>query len=78
MSIRNKKKPKKLDLLEMSEVERYKLVKAIKENLQQKMAEAKLWQSFADTENLTINGSTVHCEESQLTKSPLKTDFLRR
>jgi Mg2+/Co2+ transporter CorB len=73
---KNKKKSKKLNLLEMSEVERYKLIKAVRENLQQKIAEAKMWQSLLDTENLTINGEIVHREETQLTELSLKTEML--
>jgi Mg2+/Co2+ transporter CorB len=75
---KNKKKSKKLNLLEMSEVERYKLIKAVRENLQQKIAEAKMWQSLLDTENLTINGEIVHREETQLTELSLKTEMLLR
>jgi len=75
---KNRNKSKKLNLLEMSEVERYKLIKAVKENLQQKIAEAKMWQSLLDTENLTINGEIVHREETQLTELSLKTEMLLR
>jgi hypothetical protein len=75
---KNKNKSKKLNLLEMSEVERYKLIRAVKENLQQKIAEAKMWQSLLDAENLTINGKVVHCEETQLTELSLKTKMLLR
>lgn len=60
MQLRSEKKSKKLDLLELSDVERIKLIRAIKEGLQQKVVEAKLWQSFAETDNLTINGKTLH------------------
>jgi hypothetical protein len=78
MGILDKKKSKKLDLLEMSEVERYKLIKAVKENLQQKIAETKLWQSFLDTDNLIINGEIVHGEEISSTELSLKAETLRR
>jgi hypothetical protein len=75
---KNRNKSKKLNLLEMSEVERYKLIRAVKENLQQKIAEAKMWQSFLDAENLTINGKIVLREETRLTKLSLKTEMLLR
>jgi len=68
MHKKNKKKPKKLDLLEMPNTERIKLIKEVKKNLQQKMAEAKLWQSLLETENLTINGKTVCKEDEQLAR----------
>jgi len=67
MGIKNKKKLKKLDLLEMSTPERIKLIKEVKENLRQKMAEVKLWQSLLKTENLTINGKIV-CKEEQISR----------
>jgi len=78
MGILDKKKSKKLDLLEMSEVERYKLIKAVRENLQQKIAETKLWQTFLDTDNLIINGEIVHGEETSLAELSLKAATLRR
>jgi hypothetical protein len=72
MGILSKNKSKKLDLLEMSDSEKFKLIKAVKENLQQKVAEVKLWQSFLDAENVTINGQNVHCEGIELTGLSLK------
>jgi hypothetical protein len=68
MGTKNKKKLKKLDLLEMPTPERIKLIKEVKENLRQKMAEAKLWQSLLEAENLTINGKTVCKEDEQLSR----------
>jgi len=62
----NKKKSKKLDLLEMSDSERVKLIKELRENLRQKVTEAKLWQALINAENLTINGENIHHEEAQL------------
>jgi len=67
MGARNKKKLKKLNLLEMPNHERIKLTKEIREKLQQRVIEAKLWQSLLEAENLTINGNVV-CESNQ----PLK------
>jgi hypothetical protein len=64
MGIRNKKKPKKLDLLEMSNHERMQLIKEVGKNLRQKIMEAKLWQSLIEAEDLTINGDVV-CNSSQ-------------
>lgn len=62
MQLRSEKKSKKLDLLELSDVERIELIRAIRESLQQKAVEAKLWQSFVEADSLTINGKTVHCD----------------
>jgi len=64
MGIKNKKKLKKLDLLEMPNPERIKLIREVREKLRQKMAEAKLWQSLLEAENLTINGNIV-CREDE-------------
>lgn len=64
MGVRNKKKFRKLNLLEMSNHERIQLIKEVKEKLQQKVMEAKLWQSLLEAENLTINGNVV-CKPNQ-------------
>jgi hypothetical protein len=77
MHLRNKNKSKKLDLLEIPDPEKYKLIKEVKENLRQKAAEAKLWQSFLDAENLTINGDRVNCEDMPLTGLSLKAELLK-
>ena len=66
MGTKNKKKLKKLDLLEMPNPERIKLIKEVREKLRQKMAEAKLWQSLFEAENLTINGNIVCREDEQI------------
>jgi hypothetical protein len=60
MGILNKKECKKLDLLAMTDSEKIRLINEIKKNLRQKVVEAKLWQSLVTSENLTINGETVH------------------
>jgi hypothetical protein len=77
MQIRNKNKPK-MDLLEMSDPEKYKVIKAVKENLQLKVAEAKRWQSLLDAENLTINGKTVQSADIKLTGLSLKAELFRK
>jgi len=66
MHLRNEKKPKKLDLLELTEVERRKVIKAIRKSLEQKVVEAKLRQSFAKAGNLTVNGKIAPCDTSPL------------
>jgi len=60
MGVRNKKKLKKLNLLDMSNHERNELIKGVREKLRQKVTEAKLWQSLLEAENLTINGNVVY------------------
>lgn len=66
MGVRNKKKLKRLNLLEMPNTERVQLIKGIKEKLQQRIVEVKLWQSLLDADNLTINGNVVYKENQQL------------
>ncbi len=60
MGARNKKKLKKLNLLEIPNPERNQLIKEIREKLRQKIMEAKLWQSLLEVEDLTINGDVVY------------------
>jgi len=52
-------KPKKVDLLKLSSSKKTRLLKKAKENLRQKLMEAEFWQSFAETERVTINGQTI-------------------
>ena len=66
-----KKKPKpkkveKVDLLELSDSEKTHFLKEAKENLKQKLVEAKFWQSLAETERITINGQKVDFEDGDL------------
>jgi hypothetical protein len=66
MGTKNKRKLKKLDLLEMSHPKRIQLIKEVRERLRQKIVEAKLWQRLLEAENLTINGNTVYKENEEL------------
>ncbi|HVP93511.1 MAG TPA: hypothetical protein VMS94_07225 [Acidobacteriota bacterium] len=66
MGVLNNKKCKKLDLMTMTDSEKIKLINEIKTNLRQKVVEAKLWQSLVASENLTINGETVHFGDNHL------------
>jgi hypothetical protein len=66
MALFKKKKSRRIDLLEMSESERIKLILEVKESLKQKAVEAKLWQSFMQADDLTINGEQVQREDVQL------------
>ncbi|MCW3993378.1 MAG: hypothetical protein NWE85_02290 [Candidatus Bathyarchaeota archaeon] len=60
MGARNKKKLKRLNLLEISNHERIQLIKEVREKLRQKTVEAKLWQSLLEAESVTINGDVVY------------------
>jgi hypothetical protein len=61
-----KSKPKKVDLLELSDSKKLRLLKEAKENLRQKLMEAKVWQSLAENERVTINGQTIDFENGDL------------
>ncbi|MEM2970930.1 MAG: hypothetical protein QW270_00700 [Candidatus Bathyarchaeia archaeon] len=58
--IKINKNKKQRDLLEMPEVERIKFIKEIREKLQNKIVEAKLWNLLFEAEDLTINGNTIY------------------
>ena len=59
-------KPKKVDLLELSNSKKTRLLKKAKEKLRQKLVEAKFWQSLAETERVTINGYKIDFENGDL------------
>jgi hypothetical protein len=60
------RKPKKVDVLKLSKSEKAHLLKEAKEKLRQKMVEARFWQSFAETERVTINGYKIDFEDDGL------------
>jgi hypothetical protein len=59
-------KTTKRDLLRMPDAERNQLIKQVREKLRAKLVEARLWQSFLEAENLTINGQTICSEDITL------------
>jgi hypothetical protein len=67
MGSRKKEKHAKINLLEISVVERSKTIEKAKESLRQKVAEAKLWHSLLALENITVNGETINCGDYKLT-----------
>lgn len=60
------KNKKSQNLLELPNPERLKLIKELREKLQQRIIEEKLWQSLLETENIFINGNTVYRMGEQL------------
>ncbi|MEM2117582.1 MAG: hypothetical protein QW386_01000 [Candidatus Bathyarchaeia archaeon] len=60
------KNKKSQNLLELPNPERLKLIKELREKLQQRIIEEKLWQSLLETENIVINGNTVYQMGEQL------------
>jgi 16S rRNA G527 N7-methylase RsmG len=59
-------KPKKVDLLELSDSKKTRFLKKAKEKLRQKLVEAKFCQSLAETERVTINGYKIDFENGDL------------
>ncbi len=68
-----RKRSKQKDLLKVSDAEKIRLLKEIEISLQQKLVEAKLWQSLLEVESLTINGNIVYRGDE-----PLSGFFIRR
>ncbi|MGC8895342.1 MAG: hypothetical protein ACP5LB_01045 [Candidatus Bathyarchaeia archaeon] len=66
MVTKNKKSQKKINLLNMSDIEKGKVLRELRQNLRQKIIEAKLWQSFINAENITINGETIQWKNIDL------------
>ena len=64
MVSRNKKK---LNLLEMPDPEKVKLIRKAREELKQRTIETKLMQSFLEAENIIINGNIVYRGNERLT-----------
>lgn len=60
------KKTIRRNLLAMSKAERNQLIKEVREKPREKLVEARLWQSFLEAENLTINGQIICSEDSSL------------
>jgi hypothetical protein len=66
MGAKNKKTQKKIDLLEMTDIERAKVIEKLKQSLRQSISEAKLWKTLLQYENITINGHVVFSGEDSL------------
>lgn len=61
-----KRKSKKINLLELSDPEKIKMIRELKQSLQQKIDEAKFWQSFVNAESVIINGETIQWKNVDL------------
>ncbi|MGB9676141.1 MAG: hypothetical protein ACPL0C_03005 [Candidatus Bathyarchaeales archaeon] len=60
------KKSKKIDLLEIPDAEKAKVIRELKQSLRQTIVEAKLWNAFLQCETVTINGQSVLSSEDSL------------
>ncbi|MCW4007765.1 MAG: hypothetical protein NWF09_03620 [Candidatus Bathyarchaeota archaeon] len=67
MSTKKKnQKPKKVNLLNLTNARRTYIIKKAKETLRQQRLEAEFWQSLAEVERLTINGCTIDFENGTI------------
>ncbi|MEM1565600.1 MAG: hypothetical protein QW510_00725 [Candidatus Bathyarchaeia archaeon] len=66
MSAKDKKTQRKIDLLELSEGERVKIIEEIKRSLQRSLSEAKLCRSLIQCNTVVVNGRVVFSAESPL------------
>jgi len=76
MATKNGKTRRKIDLLQMSDVERVKFMEKIKLSLRQSISEAKLWRTLLQYESITINGHVVFSEDGSLNGLVLQRDDL--
>ncbi|MGB9777951.1 MAG: hypothetical protein ACPLW8_00980 [Candidatus Bathyarchaeales archaeon] len=60
------KNSKKIDISKIPQKEKIKLIREIKEQLKEKIIEAKLWQSLIEAGTVTINGNTIFLEQDSL------------
>ncbi|MDH7477586.1 MAG: hypothetical protein QHH17_04300 [Candidatus Bathyarchaeota archaeon] len=58
----------------MSKNEKAKLLREVKQQLREKIIEAKLWQSLVEAEMVTINGNTIFLEQEALKGLQLTSD----
>ncbi|MCX8153312.1 MAG: hypothetical protein N3E52_02645 [Candidatus Bathyarchaeota archaeon] len=63
---KKKQKPKKVDLLNLTDSRKTRFLKKAKECLRQQLLEAEFWQAMADVERLTINGYTIDFKNDNL------------
>jgi len=60
------KKIKRIDLLDIPDSEKAKVIRELKQSLRQTIIEAKLWSAFLQCENVTINGQPVLSSDDSL------------
>ncbi len=66
MGAKNRKTQRKINLLEMSDTEKTKVIEQLKQNLQRFISEAKLWKTLLQYEMVTINGQVVFSNDNPL------------
>ncbi|MBX5320707.1 MAG: hypothetical protein QHH12_00500 [Candidatus Bathyarchaeota archaeon] len=66
MGAKNRKTQRKINLLEMSDTEKAKIIEQLKQNLRRSISEAKLWKALLQYETVTVNGQVVFSGEDSL------------
>lgn len=66
MAAKNKKTQRKINLLELSDMERAKVIEQLRQNFQRFKSEAKLWRALLQYDVVTINGQVVFSGDSPL------------
>jgi len=66
MATKNKKTPKKINILGLSDAEKMRVIEQIKQKLQKSVNEAKLWRTLLQYEELKINGQVVFSSNNPL------------
>jgi len=64
---RRKRKCKKINILEVPEIERSKILREAREKLRERIVEEKLMRFLMNSEVLSINGKIVYKSEEPLT-----------
>ncbi|MEM2280605.1 MAG: hypothetical protein QXZ68_01250 [Candidatus Bathyarchaeia archaeon] len=74
MVAKNKKTQRKMDLLELPDGEKIKVIEQLRQNLQRSINEARLWKTLLQYEVVTINGQVVFSSDSPLEGLSMQSD----
>jgi len=75
MTAKNGKTRRKIDLLDMSDAERTRVIEQIKQNLQRSISEARLWKTLLQYDELTINGQVIFSSDIPLEGFSMRFDI---
>ncbi|MEM1540094.1 MAG: hypothetical protein QXJ07_01755 [Candidatus Bathyarchaeia archaeon] len=75
MAVKNGKTRRKIDLLDMSDAERTRVIEQIKQNFQRSISEARLWKTLLQYDELTINGQVIFSNDIPLEGFSMRFDM---
>ncbi|MCS7124118.1 MAG: hypothetical protein NZ932_01700 [Candidatus Bathyarchaeota archaeon] len=75
MGAKNRKTQRKIDLLDLSDAERSKVIEGLRQSLRRSISEAKLWKALLESEMITINGQVVFSSSNPLEGLSVQFDF---